>query len=314
VSLWVLSLSKNEWGGQLIPALQQDGTCILSCDQDLIRGTGLESNEDDRFYLGGDNESKIMIAVTPFYREVFQVHQLCHSTDTVNLFFHSHPLFLLKDIGMLAPPSMGDFFAHALLSNYRNYKQNNQLNTAVVASFEGLYVYFALPHRFDLFKKRVDALWEQLPKKTKTEIHEYSFGELPLRLIDVVKMETFDQLREGFDLFMQEYADLVSSKNEISTVGAPIVQDSKWSCKGCEPAAMDFAFSDFVKSHKCRSFVRSNSYLQHLHKNGFHYEFFPAPITQDIYFLALMRLQYNAAAPPFDTEPLLAPPPVPISP
>jgi hypothetical protein len=42
--------------------------------------------------------------------------------------------------------------------------------------------------------------------------------------------------------------------------------------------------------------VRNNPYLDALHANGFHYEFFPAPFTHDVEFLALVKAQFHDTA------------------
>ena len=291
VSMWTLSLSDKEWGGQLIPKHSGDD-CILSRGTKLIVGTELVENENDRFYLGDNlKQQKVKIAVTPFYKEVFQVHQLCDTGDSVNIFFHSHPLFIDNSIGIPLPPSIGDFFAHGLLSNYRNFRENNQLNTAIVSAFEGLYVYFPLPHKFMLFRQQVDELWNALPSKTKHERTEFELGELPQRLVDVVKMETFNTLRSAFDSFLIEYSQLVTPES-VSTIGAPVLNNSMWK-KHDILRIPTFPYGSFAQSEECINFIRNNSYIRALNLNGFHYEFFPAPYTTDIRFLALMRHNCN---------------------
>lgn len=298
VSLWTLTLSQNEWGGQLIPK-KKNGKCVLTCDQNLIEGTGLETSSDDRFYKGQDTNAQVLIAVTPFYQEVFEVHALCDSDATVNLFFHSHPLLLMPR-GVVSPPSLGDFFAHTLLSNYRNYTENGQLNTAIIASFEGIYIYFALPHRFLKFKQRVEALWAAREKPTQKEQKDFKLGELPDWLVDIVKMETFDELRQGFELFLQEYSDLVrrAGPEKTSTDGAPVLRNKKWSCKGCgpDPAELQFPYYQFIQDPTYRDFSRHNAYLDTLHRHGFHYEFFPAPFSADMSFLALSKAELKVTS------------------
>lgn len=288
VSLWTLTLSKNEWGGQLFPK-KVNGQCLLTCDQNLIEGTGLEDNNEDNSFYAGDKKKvqKVLIAVTPFYEEIFQQYPLCDSGHKVNLFFHSHPL-LISVRGAITPPSIGDFFAHTLLSNYRNYKQNGQLNTAIVASFEGLYVYFALPHRFLKFKNRVEALWAAKESKSKREFIEFAYGELPNWLIDVVKTEVFNELRDGFTQFMQHYV-IMALQNGTELAGAPLVRNKQWNCKGCGPGELNFPFYNFIQSDLLHSYIRENSYLKTLHDHGFHYEFFPAPFEDNVTFLALSK-------------------------
>ena len=133
-----LTLSRNEWGGQFFPKIQ-DGRCKLSCDVKLIKGTGLDEHPDAKFYTGNSKTRQVLIAVTPFYKEVFRQFKMCDDdTKSINMFFHTHPLLMGSDVqGRMSPPSLGDIFAHTVLSNSRNYRQNRQLNTTMVMAFEG---------------------------------------------------------------------------------------------------------------------------------------------------------------------------------
>ena len=79
-----LTLSSNEWGGQFFPKIE-DGRCILSCDVDLIKGTGLKEHPDAKFYKQMASTRK-SIAVTPFYEEVFKTSRLCERNESINLF------------------------------------------------------------------------------------------------------------------------------------------------------------------------------------------------------------------------------------
>lgn len=182
-NLWLLTESDNEWGGQLLP----DKQCILHATTPLIKGTRVLPNHPD-----GPLYSNMQIATTPFYKEVFQKHPLCDTGHTINVFFHTHP----ARYNDFAPPSVGDFIAHTLFSNYRNYIQNNQLNTCLVVAHEGIYVYYALTHRFRQFCADVADRWARLKRKTAREKADYEIGELPPRMVQAIKKSLFATLHD----------------------------------------------------------------------------------------------------------------------
>ena len=301
-SMWYLTLSENEWGGQLYPEIK-DGRCQLSCDIKLIEGTGLQQHKDDKFYLGKNASAsrRVRIAVTPFYKEVFQVYPLCETEDTINMFFHTHPLLMVRDDnnqGKLAPPSLGDLFAHCILSNYRNYKQNKQLNTCVLISFEGMYVYYILPHKFRQIYERIEQLYKELVNNpSPVEADGYEIGEVPLRVVNAVKAEFFDSMRTAMDAFgLQMRIFLDSQKDLLDTTGAPVIKDTMWSCKACEvePEQLAFPFNTAIQTPAFRNYARDNVFIQAMRENGFSYDFFPAPFTQDVQFLAPTKANFVA--------------------
>ena len=296
-SIWHLTLSENEWGGQLFPAII-DNKCQLSCDVPLIEGTGLQKHKEDVYYLGKDapRAASVRIAVTPLYKEVFQVYPLCDSEHTINMFFHTHPLLSIRDadnLGKFAPPSLGDFFAHTILSNYRNYKQNKQLNTCVLMSFEGMYVYSILPHKFREIFKQIELLFKQLfPNPTRVEAMGYEIGEVPMAVVEKVKMDFFNDLRQPLDSFNYEMNTFLEKHaDKTDTTAAPQLQDSVWNCKSCTPP-LDFPFFKAIQTPEFQCFIRNNSMVQALHSRGFTYDFFPAPFNSEITFLASSRATF----------------------
>lgn len=283
-----LTLSTNEWGGQFQPRIQ-DGRCALSCDDvKLIEGTGLAPHSDDKFYKGDRKDTRVLIAVTPFYREVFQKSPMCDGSGSINMFFHTHPLVMGSYTqGRLSPPSLGDLFAHSILSNSRNYRQNRQLNTCMVMAFEGLYIYYVLPHRFRQAMDMIDELIAQYRGWTPEEREMWKVGEAPGWVVERVKQHVFDELREGTHRFSEKLREHVAEHPAAFDIeGAPIVKDALWDCKACDQPALDFGMARHLGSESLVSFAKENPLLEHMHSKGFGYDFYPAPYDADLTFLA----------------------------
>ncbi|NDC10045.1 MAG: hypothetical protein EBZ75_12035, partial [Oxalobacteraceae bacterium] len=255
---------------------------------DLIKGTGLSVHPDAKFYTGNTGqEQQVQIAVTPFYEEVFQVFPMCDGTATINMFFHTHPLMMRGNTGQVSPPSLGDVFAHSVLSNSRNFRQNRQLNTTMVMAFEGLYVYSILPHKFRQIMDRIDRLVAAYTGWTDGERELWTVGEAPGSVVNVIKMEIFDELREGHDRFTRDVADLVAAHRGMFDIrGAPVVADALWNCKGCVEPNLDFGFAKALGSSLLVRFCRENQFSETLRLHGFNYDFYPAPFDTDICVLA----------------------------
>lgn len=281
-----LTLATNEWGGTYFPKII-DGVCKLSCDVKLIKGTGLDSHPDAKFYTGDDKQRRVLIAVTPFYREVFQTQQMCDGSGSINVFWHTHPLMLGSDeTARLSPPSLGDIFAHTVLSNSRNYRQNRQINTTMVMAFEGLYVYSIVPHKFREVMDDIDALIEKYDGWTASERKMWEVGEAPKWVVEQIKDKIFRQLRDGMEAMSEAQTMHVSENPELYDIrGAKVVSNALWSCKECEQPEMNFPMADALKSDNLVSFARNNPLLQHLRNNGFNYDFYPAPFEQDLKIL-----------------------------
>jgi hypothetical protein len=285
-AMWLLTFNPNEWGAQFRPKLI-NGSCELSCDTPLIEGTGLEQHSDDKYYKGKNQERDVRIAVTPFYKEVFQVFPTCDGKDTINFFFHTHPLFLSSDkYGSISPPSLGDLFAHSVLSNSRNWRQNKQLNATAVMAFEGMYVYYILPHKFRQVMDRIDELVAN-HVFTPEEAAMWEVGEAPSAVVMQIKSEVFDSLRDINDAFGEEVLRFMQmNKRHFSIRGAPVLADSGWHCKTCPVPEMDFDFLAYLGNPDLVDFCRHNTFVQGLHERGFHYEFYPAPFDGPLKVLA----------------------------
>lgn len=137
------TLSDREWGGQLHPKWL-NGRCVLDKSDRLIKGTPLVSNHvESKHYRSKSTQ----IATTPFTSEIYQISNLCQSDTYINVIWHTHSLFFSshENYCQYLPPSLGDFVVHTVLGNIRNWRENNLINTTMVMSFEGLYVYFVQP-------------------------------------------------------------------------------------------------------------------------------------------------------------------------
>jgi hypothetical protein len=283
-SIHTLTLSGNEWGGSIRPAVEQ-GRCVLSCESvRLIQGTGLGAHRDRRHYAaGGGDENAVLIASTPLDSEVHQVMPVCDTGDHVNVFFHTHPLHLAAVNGpaMFAPPSIGDIFAHVVLSNYRNFTQHGQVNTCMVMAFEGLYVYGMAPEAFAQMYRRMRAAAEQWPCSAA----QLASGDLPLALIERFKTDVFGHLVPGFNAFVDACHERIDrNPDAFSIAGAPLVNSTLWTCRGCEPDGLaDIPFRRTVQQASTRAFLGvNNPLLKRMRRFGFTYQFYPAPFESDV--------------------------------
>lgn len=297
-AMWYLTFNTNEWGGQLVPTFK-NGQCQLDCHNiELVKGTGLDHHTDEKYYKGENGTfGEIQIAVTPLYHQVFQKFPLCDTDQHVNMFFHTHPLLMgrvLKShdhIGQFSPPSSGDIFAHTVLSNYRNWKENKQMNTPIVMAFEGMYMYTILPHKFYTLVQRIEQVLAELDDElTEDEVEDAAIGELPQRVIDVLKQEIFDELRPlcdagttQVDTFMATYG-----RARFGIKAATEVHAELWACGSTDGAtcpapvlpSLNFPFYRTIQDPTIRAFLqdgKNNVFLRGLNDHGFHYDFYPAP-------------------------------------
>jgi hypothetical protein len=281
-----LCLSDIEYGGQFFPS-KESGECKLSCtDAKLIKGTALEDNNPDaKFYKGDNKAMKIKIAVTPLYEEVFKISPLCDSSDSINMFFHTHPLLLSPDAahGQLSPPSIGDFFAHAVLSNYRNYKQNGIINMPILMTREGLYHYNILPTRFDELVTFIDDMVTEglaAGKWTERQRRNIKIGELPGDIVNQLKAEVFGSLRGPTQTFQMDMAAWCQKHPQwLGLEGAYIIKDTRLDSASTGPVC---PFDHAVGEDWFRQYAANNTLTQALHKLGFFYHYVPAPFTRDI--------------------------------
>lgn len=296
-AMWYLTLNKNEWGGQLIPK-QKQGQCQLDCSNiKLVKGTGLNYHTDEKFYTGNDNSRAVQIAVTPLYQEVFQKYPLCKTAHCVNMFFHTHPLLLTRDMpahdhtAQFSPPSAGDIFAHTVLSNYRNWKENNQINTPIVMAFEGMYMYTIMPIKFCAVVHHIESLLAE-KKLSAAEQKDAAIGELPQHVIDIIKQEIFDELRPVCEKGATEQEHFIDNcrqedKNSFDIQAAQESNSKFWSCGTSDTQqcptlpSLQFPFYETIQQDHVRQFLqKDNKLLKGLQAHGFHYDFYPAPFPE----------------------------------
>lgn len=287
-SVWLLTCSNKEYGGQFNPQKNKFSKCELGCDIKLIQGTGFETKSDVKFYNAKGTAKTVQIASTPFYEEVFKVYPMCSSKESINMIFHTHPIHLMKsknNIGMFAPPSLGDIFAHTVLSNMRNFKQNKQLNTTIVISFEGLYVYSITPSRFNQLLLKTEADVGMSTNISDNEKENWkTIGECPFEVMEQLKEDIFNELREGNEQFYIDAQNLINTqfkKFKVDTV--PVLNDTKWRSK--EQTNVECNFLKTLQSDETViAFLRNNAYTKTLNDHGFYYLFYPSPFTKDVIF------------------------------
>jgi hypothetical protein len=291
--MWSLTLDRREWGGQLLPA-GAGGTCDgeqrVGCKLELIKGTDARDDHPDAALYRGEGGGRLpmQVAVTPFYEEVFQVHPIC-AQRTINCFWHTHPLLMLRDpitkAGRLGPPSLGDFFAHSVLSNGRNFRQHKQLNTTVLMAFEGLYIYGVLPHKFRKLMDRAEALLDTLADRVSAaERAEFdTVGELPVAPRNQLKREVFAELRPAVQEFTAAMKRRCDSHNDRGTDAAAVLGDSQWRAllAGAAPPELDFPFASAIHDPELVDFARDNPFTSGLERLGYYCIFVPCRNFED---------------------------------
>lgn len=274
-SLWTLSLSKNEWGGRF--KVRED--MYLDCNLDLIKGTTKqeEVGENSHLYLGEEayDENRRLKPVKMASLSFSYEDYTGTSPQKINVIFHTHPLLLVRDddthIARIALPSLGDLFAHCVYSNLENHQVNGHLNGYIVVAFEGAYVYNIMPHKFAQLRETYDRLLKQ---HTQDDA------------IDILKKQVFDALRPINKRFFSDMKAMCDARPDLfGTEGAPDIQDSMWTCKGCEPHELDFPFAEGIHTPLVRTYARNNPFTRGIALHGFQCEFFPAPFTSDLSFI-----------------------------
>jgi len=175
--------------------------CTAGCNVDVIEGTKLLSDHEDA-KLYGD----VQIAVTPIDEDdVTQHNRKCGWS--ANIVAHTHPEFIQgprQPYAMLSPPSLGDLFAHTILANYRNFKENGCVNTFLVFATEGVYMYGITRARFEEICKEFEAAavddMRGLPENHPVR-REFAVGNLPEATYQRARTTFFDDFRAGNDAF-----------------------------------------------------------------------------------------------------------------
>ena len=280
-----LTLSKQEFGGQIVPKMSPTGECRLECKTRLIEGTGMDADDQDvRFYArAGDKKGDVMVASTPFYREVFDLSNVCLGDSlTCNIFFHTHGLLMYGGKrARLSPPSIGDFVAHCFLGNLRNAKENKgQRNTMVVAAFEGVYVYDVTDEAFAALCKRVEEIEAKYPAAVAQQMKRDP-KELAPPVLEEIKEALFDELTD----FNAEYFDDMYTHCDgdgYSIAGAKEINAEHWRCQGkeCKAPVYEFEFARRLRDDpefvKCMTdFIYDNAYTKKLNEMGFYFKFYP---------------------------------------
>ena len=266
-----LTLSKREFGFQLVPRVDKSGRCVVECLTRLIQGTEMSADDPDVALYGDDVE----VASTPFYREVFDVANVCETPTKANIFAHTH------QVGHPAPPSLGDFAAHAFLGNLRQQKENQGviLNTHYVVAFEGIYEYNITEAKF----RELLGILRQIEARYPKEVVAQKAMD-PKELADVVMEEIKRYITAELDPYNSMYYNEVEklcSAPEFSTKGVKMMDDKLWKCEGgeCHPEHR-FEFAKRLEScpvtqKKLKYFLETNSYAKGLRDHGFYYRYFP---------------------------------------
>lgn len=266
-----LTLSKREFGFRLIPREDGQGRCTIECDTNLIQGTELSDTDPD-IKLYNDN---VVVASTPFYREIFAVENVCAMPHKANIFAHTH------QVGQPAPPSIGDFAAHSFLGNWRQQQENQGvvLNTQFVVAFEGIYAYNITQEKFQSLLREVARIEAKYPREVAAQ-RALDSKELAEIVVDEIKQYIADELSPYNSMYYDEVAELCKAP-EFSTKGAKHVDDRLWKCKDkeCQPTH-NFEFAKRLEScpitqQKLRKFLENNSYARGLRKHGFYYTYHP---------------------------------------
>ena len=240
--LWSLCNKDVECGGQLTYVVDQAGQCVLKATH-VFSKTGRKAS-------------------VPFDQRLIAQNTADCNGSTKNVLYHTHPLSVVvpkdKHFGRYAPPSVSDFFAHGVLGNYRNWKENKHLNTYVVMAIEGLYVYNILQAKFDEITTHINHLFME-KQRTVSEVTNFKKGQLPTDVIHAMKREHYRNVTDG-------YLQYVRDMNRIC-VGDLYLLDS----------------GDFFDTMQTDGdFIQHNAYQDTLNAHGFRYQFYPAPFLNDI--------------------------------
>lgn len=274
-----LTLSKREFGFQLVPRVDPaTGRCAVECLTHLIQGTEMSADDPDVALYGDDVE----VASTPFYREVFSVTDVCGTPSKANIFGHTH------QVGTPAPPSLGDFAAHAFMGNLRQQREDQGvvLNTHYVVAFEGIYEYNITEPKFRQLLEQVRRIEAEHPREVAAQ-RSLDPKELADVVVDKIKRHITAELDPYNSMFYNEVERLCRAP-EFNTKGARMLDDKLWKCKGgeCQP---DYPFefarrleSCPVTQQKLQKFLETNSYAQGLRQHGYYYRYFPYDMVNGV--------------------------------
>lgn len=250
-----------------------------------------DSDEDVRFYARtGDKRGDIKIASTPFYREVFDLFNVCEMQNvTCNIFFHTHGLLMYGgNRARLSPPSIGDYVAHCFLGNLRNAKENKgQRNTMAVAAFEGVYVYDVTNEAYQKLCDRVREVEAKFPAAVAQQ-KKRDPKELAPPVLEEIKDELFEELADSNAEYFEEMYDWCDGPG-CSIKGAKEVNAEMWRCKGnsCSPPEYRFEFAEKLKDpefvKRMTDFIYNNAYTRKLNDMGFYFKFYPWHQPDGIY-------------------------------
>lgn len=280
--LRTLTMSKREYGGQLVAVERPGGRCAIETQTRLIKGTGLSADDPDvGNYLSG-NEKKdgvvVEVASTPFYREIFDISNVCLLNKRCNIYFHTH-------MGPLSPPSVGDFAAHAVFGNLRQEKENpGLLNTMLVCGVEGCYEYNLTPAKMEQVRRLVAAVERQHPEAVAEHRAEHP-KELAPEVVDDVRKAVFDELLSANERYERSEVDafMDGRRQLFSMQGAPSFEGTLWGCEAsdCHPN-YPFPYAEALASDpafaaEVEQFIKDNAYIRALRANGYYYQFHPWP-------------------------------------
>ena len=286
--LRTLTMSKREYGGQLVAVAQPGGGCAIETQTRLIKGTGLSAEDPDvDNYLNGNEKQDgvvVEVASTPFYREIFDISNVCLLNKRCNIYFHTH-------MGPLSPPSVGDFAAHAVFGNLRQAAETpglGLLNTMLVCGVEGCYEYNLLPTKLEEMRRLVAAIEREHPKTVAKHRGQHP-KELAPEVVDAVRKHVFDELLEANGKYERDEVEAFMSSRErlFSMSGAPAFEGTLWSCEAsdCHPN-YPFPYAEALATNpkfaaEVEAFINDNAYIRALKANGYYYRFHPWPRGDD---------------------------------
>jgi hypothetical protein len=271
--LWWLTLSDREVGGQIHPretTVAGHTACPLSCDVELIEGTVLEEKPDSDtldLYEGKDrpaSKNTIRMATTTFRESHYVTAGSCPAAPQtrVNLVFHTHPLLMVRDpithMARIALPSLGDIYAHGVVSQLVHAEQHGRLNGLMVVAFEGLYVFNITPRKFA-------ELWQLYQREGHA----------------TVERVVFDELRPYNQAFFKAMKPMCDARPEVyGTRGAPMVHTQRWRRPHAPRPSLDFPFATGVYDAEVVRFAQKNPFVDGLRRHGYSYMFYPLQLLQ----------------------------------
>jgi hypothetical protein len=268
--LRAMSLAQTEFGGHFVAVAGKKGKCHLRAEVALIQGTALKKMRGKvaQNYTDGA-ESEVLIASLPFTaKNVARAQRSCRVNERGTFFWHSHPLH----IALQSPPSMGDFAAHCVLGNLRNYAENKLVGSMFIVAYEGIYEYGITEERFK----------KELAYVKKVEARYPSAGyDVHLTVASTLRDRVFDSLRDANQAFYKELARLIPNTYASDV---PTVTKEKWLCATVRDCSVKDDFPMRKHMEKDTTFVDrltrfhdTNTYAMKLAEIGFYYRYVPYP-------------------------------------